>query len=254
MPNRGAADVVFVIDASGSMMPCIEALKANIAAFASSVEGPNAAGFDLRLEFVALKVDPKRMTYIVDTSRCPSPTAFQALYSRDQEGEREKHFWSTPKVFVERLTTIQVGADEDSLMALDFALDLPWRKASSCHRVVVLLTDEPPETGVEPVARKAQASALVQKINDLRVKLFMVGPYSDIMVELQSADGADQVQIDDDDVGGGLASVDFTKVMGAIAKSISVASLQSVPRPVKRALFGQDAWVMTDTFDMHGSS
>lgn len=251
MSTRGTADVVFVIDASGSMEPCINALKANIALFASSVHGPNAGSFDLRLEFVALKVDSNAGIYSALASR--TGNAIDAIYS----AASQRHaglLWSGPEEFRSGLDRIRVGADEDNLMALDMALDLPWRQASGCHRVVVLLTDEPPETGAMPQARRARVADLISKINDLRVKLFIVAPYSETLAELQAADGADYLQIQDADVGKGLASVDFRKVMGAIAKSISVASLQTMPKPVNRALFGQDRMTDTDRpMDMHGS-
>lgn len=111
---------------------------------------------------------------------------------------------------------------------------------------MVLLTDEPPETGALPEARRRKVPDLILKINDLRVKLFLVGPYSETFAELQAADGSDYLQIEDGDVGNGLASVDFRKVMGSIAKSISVASLQATPKSAKRALFGQDRLKLTN--------
>ncbi len=250
MPNRGIADVVFVIDASASMGPCIGALKSSIAAFASSLDGPNAGSFDLRLEFIAMKVDPKAQSYLVNSSRSDNP--WQVLYGESGQAAPSE-LWSTPSQFRQALARIEVGADEDSLMALDFALDLPWRTASGCHRVVVLLTDEPPETGFEPAERRTMTASLVRKMNDLRVKLFMVGPYSETLVELQQADGADYLQIQDADIGRGLATVDFRKVLAAIAKSISVTSTQQAPKSVERALFGQDGWGSGGAFDMHGS-
>ena len=251
MSARGTADVVFVIDASASMGPCIDALRANIASFASSVCGSNAGSFDLRLEFVALKVDSKAGIYNALASR--TGNAIDAIYNSGSP-RHAGLLWSGPEEFLSGLDRIRVGADEDNLMALDMALDLPWRQASACHRVVLLLTDEPPEAGAMPADRRSKVTALIEKINDLRVKLFIVAPYSETLAELQAADGADYLQIQDDDVGKGLATVDFRKVMGAIAKSISVASLQTMPKPVSRALFGQDRMTDTDRpMDMHGS-
>jgi len=252
MSTRGVADVVFVVDASASMRPCIDALRQNIMSFVAGLDGPNAGSFDLRLEFVALKVDPERATYIVDSSG--GEGLWERLYSKGSNSAASAPgCWSTPRDFVKALEGITVGADEDSLMALDFALDLPWRKVAGCHRVAVLLTDEPPETGFMPNERKAMAGELVRKINDLRVKLFMVGPYSATLAELQAADGADFIEISDSDVGRGLASVNFRKILDAIAKSISVSSLQHAPKPVKRALFGQDGWVDGEGFDMNSA-
>ena len=246
--------MAFVIDASASMSPCIDALKANIASFASSLEGPNAGTFDLRLEFVALKVDSNAGVFGMSTSQIGGAVdAMAAIYGGGTQ-QRGGPLWAGPSEFRKGLEGIGVGADEDSLLALDVALDLPWRQVGGCHRVVVLLTDEPPESGYRAAERRAMVPALIEKINDLRVKLFIVAPYSETLAELQAADGSDYLQIQDADVGKGLASVDFRKVMGAIAKSISVASLQAAPKKANRALFGQDRMTASDTrIDMHGS-
>jgi hypothetical protein len=240
MSTKGIADVVFVIDASGSMEPCISALKANIASFASSLEGANAASFDLRLEFIAVKSDEDGGSCGMSTSRINGAADVAGAIYKGGSAQGSSKLWSGPAEFRNGLDRVEVGGNEDNLFALDTALDLPWRQANGCHRVVVLLTDEPPETGALPAARRARVPDLILKINDLRVKLFVVGPYSETFAELQAADGSDYLQIDDADVGNGLASVDFRKVMGSIAKSISVASLQASPKSVKRALFGQD--------------
>ena len=249
MSTRGIADIVFVIDASASMRPCIDALRASIGSFVSSLDGPNAGSFDLQLEFIALKVDPHQRTFMFNSSH--ERDVLDTLYKEGASGRAK--FWSKPAPFMKALQGVSIGADEDTYIALDVALDLPWREARGCHRVVVLLTDEAPETGFEPDQRKQRAMDLVRKMNDLRVKLFMVGPYSDMLVELQAADGADYLQIPDADVGSGLSRTDFGKILGAIAKSVSVSSNQSSPKPVARALFGQDNWGAGTGFDLEGS-
>jgi len=252
MPAKGIADVVFVIDASGSMKPCINALRANIGTFADSLYA-NSVDFDLRLEFIALRVDPTESTFKIESSR--SDEVWGDLYLKSDGGQgSSSKFWSNAEDFRKGLERVQVGADEDSLVALDFALDLPWRTAAACHRIVVLLTDEPVETGFQPEVRATMASKLVGKLVDLRIKLFIVGPYSPVFVELSAADGAEFTEIKDEEVGKGLATTDFRKVLGTITKSISVASLQSIPKSAKRGLFEQERWSHHSRFDLNTGS
>ncbi len=251
MTTRGAADLLFVLDASGSMSPCFEALRQRIVDFAKATAGPNMASLDLRLGFVAMKADPDNETWISEC--CISGTsAWDALYGGGQRDPGS--FWCDAARFARQLAQIETGADEDTLMAIDFALDAPWRAHQACHRVVVALTDEAPETGVSPEERRPLIPELVAKINALRVKLFVVGPYSEMLVELEAADKCEYFQIADADVGRGLASFDFGRLLASIGKSISIPTLQAPSAAARRALFGQDRWVAGHEFRMDSGS
>lgn len=125
MSTRGIADVVFVIDASGSMEPCINALKANIASFVSSLEGVNAGSFDLRLEFLAVKSDEEGQIYGMSTSRLNgAANVIEAIYAGGSV-QGSSRLWSGPAEFRSGLDRVQVAGNEDNLLALDTALDLP---------------------------------------------------------------------------------------------------------------------------------
>ena len=58
--TRGSADIVFVIDGSASMRPCIDALKSKIKSFVQSLQSVNTGGFDVRLEFISIAASPIR--------------------------------------------------------------------------------------------------------------------------------------------------------------------------------------------------
>ena len=156
----------------------------------------------------------------------------------------QRSFWSSaPEDFEAALEDVVPSGDEDNIIALDMALDLPWRQDEACHRLVVLLTDEPPETGYEPKDRAAKVPQLIEKLNALRVKLLVVSPYSDIYAEIQAADGADYIQLEDDEVDGGLSGFDFNMLFDVITKSVSVGTLQGDFKSVDRGLFNQDKWI-----------
>jgi hypothetical protein len=53
MSARGSADVVFVVDASRSVEPCIEGVKRHVSGFIEVFRDDPNHTWDLRLEFVA---------------------------------------------------------------------------------------------------------------------------------------------------------------------------------------------------------
>lgn len=127
------------------------------------------------------------------------------------------------------------------LVALDYALDAPWRDSHDARRIVIFLTDEQHETTDSPDEHRKMIPQLVQKIAALKVMLFVVAPESDDYEDLCAVDRSDYQKISGDD---GMASVDFMKVLRAIAKSISASQTPlGVTPTVQRGLFGQLTWV-----------
>jgi hypothetical protein len=126
-------------------------------------------------------------------------------------------------------------------VALDCALDFPWRSASGVHRVVIMLTDEPLEGGNQVAESLNLAGAVVKKIHGLKVMLNLVAPESDGFEIISAADKAEWSRVEGGD---GLSGVNFSKVLSFIAKSItkSQSPLGAPPPSIPRALFGQDRW------------
>ena len=108
-----------------------------------------------------------------------------------------------------------------------------------------MLTDEPLEANAIWQSQSEKLDALIDKIQRLGVKLYIVGPASPGLDTLAEADKClyqKATQTYD-----GLGSIDFNKVLGQIGKSVSASLLQGRPEAgVKRALFGQDEWVGSD--------
>jgi hypothetical protein len=129
-------------------------------------------------------------------------------------------------------------------MALDVAIDLPFRPVASTHRVIALFSDEKLENGVSGREPTAKIPDLINKMMSRRIQLFVAAPESPALADLGSMDRA---EIEAVDGGDGLKSVDFKKLLSQMGKSISIATLQAGSEPDwQRALFGQDRFFKSD--------
>ena len=239
MAGRNCADIVFCIDASGSMKPCIDAVRDNIEKLLEGLETDVQTTWDVRFDFLAFH-DSKDGVHNYQSVALPTIPLFDAIY---KNGDRGKLFTKDLAAFKEGLRRIKVEGEEEQLLALDIAMDYPWRPSDGCHRVVVLLTDEPVETGVAVDAQKAKIDQLIEKVMDKRIKLFIVAPESDGFYRLSAADRCEY-----DDSGaerGGLKNVDFSKMMAAIGKSVSVAQTYAGANSEPRPSYDQASWSET---------
>ena len=193
--------------------------------------------WDVRFEFIAHSASSNG---VVRHNSVFNDGAVDALYGEGQA----KFFTDSVDVFSRRLAAIEMVGDEAPLIALDVALDMPWRDASKCHRVVILLTDEPFEDGVFVADQVAKLPQIIKKIQDLKVLLFIVAPESSTYDQLSQVDKSEyEVLASKND---GMQNVDFTKLLGAIGKSVSVSNLQETRPPVvERGVFGQASWGAT---------
>jgi len=231
MKGRGAADIVFVVDASGSMEPCIAGLKEHVTTFVDALNKDANHSWDIRLDFLAHDVPGEglfRARSIFESSLLP------ALY-----GGQGRFFTADAAVFQNALGEVQTGGDECSMVALDCALDFPWRPSEGCHRVVVLLSDEPLEGGRRLEESMQMVNSVIAKLQELRILLFLVAPESEGFESLSTANRCEWNVIQGDD---GLVSVDFRKLMESISKSVSVSTVSQGKQTcaARRALFGQD--------------
>jgi hypothetical protein len=172
-----------------------------------------------------------------------SESLIRGIYGRSDQAAGARFFTTDLDEFCRGLDWVQVNGDEASFVALDTALDYPWREIVACHRVIVLMTDEALETGVYVRQQLSAIPNLIEKIHALRVKLFLIGPSSSAFDQICAADRSEyQVMQDAHD---GLKNSDFTNLLGEIGKSVSVSTLQAVPTiaTIRKALFGQDTWV-----------
>ncbi len=239
MTTRGVADIVFCLDASESMTPCFAGVQKHVLDFISGLGGGQSR-WDLRFEFVAYQAGHAEGGGVSFRHRSLyNPELWSVLYPSPSESLRT--FTSSVDEFRGGLAGVAVAGDEAPLVALDFALDLPWRSAATCHRIVILMTDEPFEGGLFQAEQSTVLPALMKKIQDLHVMLFMVTPESEVFSRLSEVDRCEHSVVSD--AGPGLATVDFKDVLSSIGKSVSASTLQQgSTASVPRGLFGQASW------------
>ena len=248
MAGRNCADIVFCIDASGSMMPCIDAVRNNIEKLLEGLQSDVQTTWDVRFDFLAFhdSKDGVHWYRSVALEGCP---LIDAIYKGIDTG---KFFTKDMAAFKAGLKGIEVEGEEQQLLALDIAMDFPWRSSDGCHRVVVLLTDEPVETGVFVKEQTSKVDTLIAKVMDKRIKLFIIAPESESFYRLSSADRCEY-----DDSGAerkGLRNVDFSKMMTAIGKSVLVAQTYAGANSKPQASFDQLDWSATGDVDWGSDS
>jgi hypothetical protein len=231
-------DLVLVVDASSSMSPCYQALCEHL----DSLLAPLLqASFDVRIGVLASSASASGDFVIHHTTflAAEGMAAIRAIYGSNPDPSL--FFTSNPADVRRVLRGIEVRGNEDMLVALDIALDLPFRPAWETRRVVVLLTDEPFDSSASDGASVNKLPLVIEKLMARRVKLFLAAPSCSAADELACADGVEWETIDSGHAG--LAGVDFTKLLGQMAKTISGHSRQGEsddygPRPS----YGQDQW------------
>jgi hypothetical protein len=143
--TKGVADIVFMIDVSGSMKPCIDALRTNIEAFIDSLskgEGNNAAPVkDWRGKVVGYRdieaAQSEGIPWIVD-----NPFVRDAAALKSQLAElRAEGGGDEPESLLDAL--FKTASMEASPKGSQLEDPAKWRYRSDAARVVVVFTDAP---------------------------------------------------------------------------------------------------------------
>jgi hypothetical protein len=237
--TRGTVDIVFCLDASSSMKPCFDGMRNHIGEFVTSLQSNPQIQWDWRLDFVAHCAGDARGMAAHAQRSMYHEEVWHSLYQSATQSNR--FFTDNLDDFKRRLAGITVAGDEAPLVALDICLDFPWRPAAMCHRVVILLTDEPAEDGVAVDVQRAAIPQLIDKIQRLKILLFIVAPDSTMFGQLAQVNKSEYEVLDN--VGDGLSRVDFRQLLSAIGKSVSASTIQSAKdESIQRGLFGQSSW------------
>lgn len=245
MAGRGCADVVFCLDTSASMRPCFDAVRQHLLDFLNGLRASGQMAWNLRFDFVAHRASSSGTGTHFQHSSLRYSELWDGLYGKGRQSS-ELLFTTDAEEFKVGITSLKAKGDEANFVALDFCLDMPWRESLDCHRVVIQLTDEPLETGLLVHEQEEKIPALIEKIQNLGVLLFLVGPESKAFDAIAQADRSEYEAVASS--GDGLSRVDFARVLEHVGKSVSVSRLQK-PRPtsVHRGLFGQENWGTSDT-------
>ena len=205
------ADIVFLLDASGSMSDCFEGLKNHVGEFIAGLDANPNFRIDFRLGILS--------------AGCAS---FQ-----------KKDFNPDPAEFRRAMSRMRCGdQDELTLPALDWALDFDWRRGA--HKVIVLFTDEPIEGGAEPEFQTSRLDDLVAKAATLRAKLFVFGPVCPHLERLcREVPGSLFSLVDDHEAFFGAG---FGSVLSQIGKNVSRSCGTGLQAPagstVRRDIYG----------------
>jgi len=141
--TKGVADIVFVVDISGSMAPCIDALRKNIEAFIDSLSqgGPNNAApvRDWRGKVVGFRdieaAQGEGLPWIVDNSFVTDANALKAqLAALEAAGGGDE-----PESLLDAL--YKVASMEATLKGVQSTDPTKWRYRSDAARVVIVFTD-----------------------------------------------------------------------------------------------------------------
>jgi hypothetical protein len=276
--GRGAADIVFCLDASASMGPVFEGVRRHIGEFLRELDANPQVQWDWRMDFIAHSAGIEDREFLFRHESVLQTEAIDALYSSrpanltdaknfagrlwrkfrghtptltDRQavhrpaGPEYAFFVPAVDTFVKGLSRIQPFGDEATLIALDTCLDLPWRPASSTHRVIVLMTDEAPEAGVAAELQSRALPNILRKVVEKRVALHMVAPESSMLDLLSQADRSEYIVLRDG--GPGLGKVNFAALLREVGQSVSRSLAAPIPtlepeHPIGPALFGQDTW------------
>lgn len=138
---KGVADIVFLLDATGSMGPCINAVKQNIKTFVTTMTTPNPNGGAVVKEWRAKVVGYRDLDYTdypayVDNNFVTSVAELESQMSALQaDGGGDE-----PETLLEslyRLANMPSSAPGEALRPD------AWRPADAARRFVVVFTDAP---------------------------------------------------------------------------------------------------------------
>ncbi|MBE9009039.1 VWA domain-containing protein [Pseudanabaenaceae cyanobacterium LEGE 13415] len=149
--NQRKADILFVLDCTGSMQGEIDAVRDAITSFADTIQSQSVRARVGLIEFRDRLIGEEQRVVLFD-------------------GEP---FTSNPTVFREQVAKLRAkgGGDEpeSSLDAVLLALDQPFDP--SANKVIVLVTDAPPHI---PDATVQNIDQVVQKMREITVDQFYV--------------------------------------------------------------------------------
>lgn len=207
---RGVADIVFLVDSTGSMKPCIDQLKSSIGEFCRQLSSGNQA-VDWRARVVGFR-------------------------DRDEDGadwmvgEQSAMIATEAELGQQLEALVASGGGDDPESGLDALLvagrDTPWRPIGTAHRLVVVLTDQPPKPTLHadtvPSGEANDVMAVGQFLASEHVKVLIWAPACHEWDLLGKIPGS---QFHDVSAGGnvyaGLANVSFPDVYQSIARTVS---------------------------------
>lgn len=244
MAGRQTADIVFCMDASGSMSNAFSGVRNHVNKMLESIKSDLQMQWDVRFDFLAYANTCSAMK--LRTINYAGRDVIDALYNGGvkkglfsfRQGPAADFFTSDLGKFENMLGKIECECDEATGLALDIAADFPFRDSATCHRVVVLLTDEPINNGKFVKMTKDRIMDLAQKYQERKIALFMVTPPCPVFDMLSQIDKCEWTI----DESCGLENIDFAKLMQTIGKSVSISQTSQGGAGAVHPLFNEKSW------------
>ena len=180
--TKGVADIVFVVDISGSMAPCIDALRKNIEAFIESLshgDGNNVAAVrDWRGKVVGYRdiesAESEGLPWVVDNPFVRDVTTLKAqLSALKAEGGGDE-----PESLLD--TLYKVATMQASPKGAQSEDPEKWRYRSDAARVVIVFTDASfKETMSLPEAKGGSLQDVANVVMANRIILSLFAPNFD---------------------------------------------------------------------------
>ena len=145
------------------MAPCIDGVRRNVGAFLDGLTGDTNRKIDCRIDYLAHSCDESGTLVRTASLRLEGMEVVAALYG--QKPDPAAFFTTNSAEVRSGLNRVDVYGDEAMLVALDMCLDFPWRPRGGCHRVVVMLTDEPMETNADARNQRRMVGTIIDKIH-----------------------------------------------------------------------------------------
>jgi len=205
---KGIADVVFCIDSTGSMAPCIDGVKEHVQNLVEGFTSNQEIVLDWRVRLIEYR-DLNQDEEIV-----PYP------FTTDIEEFRKQ---------VQGLTATGGGPEpESTLDAIFVALKSEWREP--CNKCVVVFTDAPCHDELHPsTVESGQARDIEEVKNQIwanKARVFLYAPDFQAYRELATVPRVLYEPV----AATGLAGVDFAKLLEMLGKTISAST-----RPIQAA-------------------
>lgn len=221
--SKGVVDIVFLIDATGSMQPCINAVKENIFTFVQTLCAKDGNGESIVKDWRARVVGYRDFVCdkekLVDNPFVTGPdllrSQLDALAATGGGDEPES-------LLDGLLSVVNVGQTEKGAQTLD---SRKWRYRSDAARCVIVFTDATYHPKTADGA--GQVSDVINALHSNRIILSIYAPDFPCHYELATADKSEYFPIAVSS-SPQKALADFTadkanfqKVMEALAKSVS---------------------------------
>lgn len=229
-------DIVFCIDVTASMKPCIDGIKENITYFIKQLKDGN---LDFQLALIGYRdlhdtaiSDVMKVGDLHDMDMSDHSDNIKRVC--DEPWFNSEGFTNSVDEFITWLNNYEFiafgGGDEpeSTLDALYLALNMPGWRASRTHRVIILFTDSDTHPTLSPKTYQRKDNTVGRVIQELSTRmkhgiLYMCAPRSDIYdrIQRQGNDAGRKVIMELVEPGQGLQEMNFAELLEMIGKTVS---------------------------------